>query len=250
MLPNHSPLSVAEQFGTLDTLYPGRIDLGLGRAPGTDQLTAMALRRNNMQSAYHFPAEIKELQGYFANKDPKTKVRAFPGEGAKIPLWILGSSTDSAHLAAQLGLPYAFATHFAPTQFEAAINIYRANFVPSDQLDKPYVIACVNVMGANSNEEAELLSTSLYRMFLGVITNTRSALQPPGPLPSIFNAPEVQRAVQSMVSYTFTGDTETLREKLSVFISKHDLDELMITSHIYDQKAKLESFQIVKEALT
>ncbi len=250
MLPNHSPLAVAEQFGTLETLYPGRIDLGLGRAPGTDQLTAMALRRNNMQSAYHFPAEIEELQGYFRNQNPQSKVRAFPGEGLDIPLWILGSSTDSAHLAAKLGLPYAFATHFAPTQFEAAIRIYRENFQPSEQLQKPYVIACVNAMGAETDEEAEFLSTSLYRMFLGIITNTRSPLLPPGPLPDIIKVPEVERLMQSMISFTFTGNQATLRSQLGDFIDENQLDELMITSHIYDQAAKLNSFKIIKEALS
>lgn len=249
MLPNHSPLVVAEQFGTLESLYPGRIDLGLGRAPGTDQVTAMALRRGNLQTPYQFPADVKELQKYFSNTDPQAKVRAFPGEGLDIPLWILGSSTDSAYLAAQMGLPYAFATHFAPKQFEIAIELYRSNFVPSAQLDKPYVMACVNVVAADTDEEAEHLVTSLYRMFLGILTNTRSPLRPPGPLPSLFNTPEVQQALNSMVACTFTGSRETIREKLGSFIRQHHLDELMVTSHIYDLKAKLHSFSVLQEAL-
>lgn len=249
MLPNHSPLIIAEQFGTLETLYPGRIDLGLGRAPGTDQVTAMALRRGNLQTAYNFPSDIQDLQRYFSNTDPQAKVRAFPGEGLNIPLWVLGSSTDSAHLAAKLGLPYAFATHFAPTQFEAASQIYKQNFQPSDQLREPYLIACVNVMAADTDEEAELLASSLYKMFLGLLTNTRGPLRPPGPMPSFFYSPEVQQAVQNMVSCTFTGNRQTLREKLSVFVAKHGIDELMVTSHIFDQKAKLHSFSLLKEAL-
>lgn len=249
MLPNHSPLVIAEQFGTLETLYPGRVDLGLGRAPGTDQVTAMALRRGNMQTAYNFPSDIQELQRYFSNTDPQAKVRAFPGEGLAIPLWVLGSSTDSAHLAAKLGLPYAFAMHFAPTQFEAARQIYKQNFQPSQQLDKPYFIACVNVMAADTDEEAEWLATSLYKMFLGLLTNTRGPLSPPGPMPSFFYNPEVQQAVQNMISGTFTGNPHSLREKLSVFVAKHGIDELMVTSHIFDQKAKLRSFSLLKEAL-
>lgn len=249
MLPNHSPLVIAEQFGTLETLYPGRIDLGLGRAPGTDQITAMALRRGNMQTAYNFPSDIQDLQRYFSNTDPQSKVRAFPGEGLQIPLWVLGSSTDSAHLAAKLGLPYAFATHFAPTQFAAASQIYKKSFVPSAQLDKPYLIACVNVMAADTNEEAELLASSLYKMFLGLLTNTRSPLRPPGAMPSFFYTPEVQQAVQSMVSCTFTGNPDTLREKLSIFVSENQIDELMVTSHIYDLDSKLKSFTLLKQAL-
>ncbi|HLW50994.1 MAG TPA: LLM class flavin-dependent oxidoreductase [Sphingobacteriaceae bacterium] len=249
MLPNHSPLVIAEQFGTLETLYPGRIDLGLGRAPGTDQVTAMALRRGNLQTPYQFPADVRELQKYFSNADPQAKVRAFPGEGLDIPLWILGSSTDSAFLAAQMGLPYAFAAHFAPKQFEVAIQIYRNNFVPSAQLAKPYVMACVNVVAAETDEEAEHLVTSLYRMFLGILTNTRSPLRPPGPLPALFKTPEVQQALNNMVSCTFTGSMETIRKNLGDFIKKHELDELMVTSHIYDLQAKLRSFTILKEAL-
>jgi luciferase family oxidoreductase group 1 len=248
MLPNHSPLMVAEQFGTLETLYPGRIDLGLGRAPGTDQVTAMALRRGNLQTSYQFPADVKELQRFFGNTDPLAKVRAFPGEGLNIPIWILGSSTDSAYLAAQMGLPYAFATHFAPRQFESALEIYRRNFVPSDQLTAPYVMACVNVIAADREEEAMHLSTSLYRLFLGILTNSRSGLLPPGPLPEIFNSPEVQDAVQSMISCTFIGSKEQVKASLGGFVEEHQLNEVMVTSHIYDLEAKLRSFTLLMEA--
>jgi luciferase family oxidoreductase group 1 len=249
MLPNHSPLVVAEQFGTLASIYPDRIDLGLGRAPGTDQLTAMALRRNNASFAYDFHAEILQLQNYFSSENKNSKVRAFPGEGVRVPLWILGSSTDSAHLAAQMGLPYAFAAHFAPAQFRIAIDIYKKNFQPSAYLEKPYTMACVNIMAADTDEEADLLSTSLYRMFLGIITNTRSPLQAPAPLPAIINNPEVQQALYNMTTYTFTGSKQTLKEKLTAFINETGIDELMAASHIYDMEAKLKSFSILHEAL-
>jgi luciferase family oxidoreductase group 1 len=250
MLPNHTPLVIAEQFGTLETMYSGRIDLGLGRAPGTDQSTAAALRRNNMNTAYNFPTDIRELQTYFSSRNSGSRVRAFPGEGLDLPIWILGSSTDSAHLAAQMGLPYAFAAHFAPAQFKAAINIYRQQFRSSAQLDKPYVLACVNIMAADTDEEAAFLSTSLYRMFMGILTNTRRPLQPPAALGPEFQSPDVKYAVDSMTSCTFTGSEETLREKLSVFIAETGIDELMATSHIYDLQAKLKSFSILKEAMT
>jgi len=250
MLPNHSPLAVAEQFGTLASIYPGKIDLGLGRAPGTDQQTALALRRNNAYVEYDFQSEILQLQKYFSPDNKLSKVRAFPGEGVQVPIWILGSSTDSAYLAASLGLPYAFAAHFAPRLFRSAIEIYRKNFRPSAQLEAPYVMACVNVLAADTDEEAEFLSTSLYRMFLGIITNERKPLQAPGPLPGIFNNPEVQQAIQSMMYYTFTGSEETLQRKLSAFVDETGIDELMITSHIYDKAAKLKSFLIVSEVMT
>jgi luciferase family oxidoreductase group 1 len=249
MLPNHSPLVIAEQFGTLETIYPQRIDLGLGRAPGTDQITALALRRNNMDTAYDFPSDVRQLQTYFSGDNSSAKVRAFPGEGLDIPLWILGSSTDSAYLAAQMGLPYAFAAHFAPAQFRSAINIYRTNFIPSKQLTHPYVMACANVLAADSNEEADLLATSVLRMFLGVITNTRSPLQPPGALPESFKIPEVQAAVSKMLSCTFTGDRDRLRNNLSEFIAETGIDELMAATYIYDSEAKLKSFSILYDAL-
>lgn len=249
MLPNHSSLVIAEQFGTLESMYPGRIDLGLGRAPGTDQITAMALRRNSMDSSHHFPEEVKQLQTYFSNENSGARVRAFPGEGANIPIWILGSSTDSAYLAAKMGLPYAFAAHFAPAQFRAAIQIYRANFQPSAQLSKPYVMACVNVIGADTDEEAKFLLSSLLRMFLGVITNTRSPLKPPGPLPETFDIPEVQAAVRNMLSCTFTGSRDTLKKNLSAFIAETGIDELMVASYIFDSKAKLKSYSILWDAL-
>lgn len=247
MLPNHSPLVIAEQFGTLAGIYPDRIDLGLGRAPGTDQLTMLALRGNNAYAAYNFEGEIKQLQNYFSIENGDSKVRAFPGEGTDIPIWILGSSTDSAYLAAKMGLPYAFAAHFAPQQFMAAIDIYRKNFQPSSQLQTPYVMACVNVIAADTDEEAEWISTSLQQMFLGILTNKRRPLPPPEALPDIFNSEEVQQALNSMLAYTFTGSKQTVQTRLSHFIEQSSIDELMITGHIYDLNTKLKSFSIVKE---
>jgi len=249
MLPNHSPLVIAEQFGTLETIYPGRIDLGLGRAPGTDQLTAMALRRNNISSTYDFPNDVKQLQTYFSKENSASKVRAFPGEGLDIPLWILGSSTDSAYLAAQMGLPYAFAAHFAPTQFRMAIDIYRKNFKSSKQLKHPYVMVCVNVIAAETNEEAEFLVTSLIQLFLGLITNTRRPIQPPGELPESYRVPEIYSAVNNMMACTFTGSPETLHNNVSKFIIETKIDELMVSSNIYDKEAKLKSFSLLHEAM-
>ena len=249
MLPNHSPLVIAEQFGTLETIYPGRIDLGLGRAPGTDQLTARALRRDNMETSMNFPQDVKQLQAYFSSDNESAKVRAFPGEGLEIPIWILGSSTDSAYLAAEFGLPYAFAAHFAPQQFRAAIDIYRNNFKPSKVLKKPYVMACVNIFGADTDEEAEFLATSLIRLFIGIITNERKPLMPPGDLPTSYYMPDVKTYVNSMLACTFKGSVSTLRKNLRTFIADTGIDELMATSHIYDFDAKLRSFSILKEAL-
>lgn len=249
MLPNHSPLVIAEQFGTLETIYPGRIDLGLGRAPGSDQVTAMALRRNQ-ETAHSFPRDVRQLQMYFSDDNADAKVRAFPGEGLDVPIWILGSSTDSAYLAAEMGLPYAFASHFAPAQFRTAIQIYRSNFKPSVALQKPYVMACVNVIGADTDEEANLLLSSLLNLFVGIITNTRKPLRPAGSFPESYNIPEVKNAVNNMLSCTFYGSKETLKENISQFIAETEIDELMVASHIFDLDAKLKSFSILNEALS
>jgi luciferase family oxidoreductase group 1 len=249
MLPNHSPLVIAEQFGTLESIYPNRIDLGLGRAPGSDQLTAMALRRNQ-ETAHNFPEDIRQLQTYFSADNRDAKVRAFPGEGLDIPIWILGSSTDSAYLAAEMGLPYAFASHFAPSQFRAAIKIYRNNFKPSEILEKPYVMACVNILAADTDEEANELLKSLISLFVGIITNKRKPLKPGGKLPEVYQIPEVRQAVNNMLACTFYGSKETLKKNLSVFIEETEVNELMIASHIFDLDAKLKSFSILREALS
>ncbi|AXB56821.1 LLM class flavin-dependent oxidoreductase [Flavobacterium fluviale] len=249
MLPNHSPLVVAEQFGTLETLYPNRIDLGLGRAPGTDQPTAEAIRKDFFEQAQRFPQNVSKLQEYFSSENETGKVRAFPAEGLKVPIWILGSSMDSAALAAAYGLPYAFAGHFAPKLMIQAFEFYRENFQPSEYLEKPQTMACVNIIAADTNEEAELLSTSLYQMFLNLIRNDRKGLQPPVPsLDDIMNEAE-RFHVNQMTAGTFTGNKEQLVADLKKFIDYARIDELMVTSPIFDHQAKLKSIQITKEAI-
>ncbi|KAF2338789.1 LLM class flavin-dependent oxidoreductase [Flavobacterium nitrogenifigens] len=249
MLPNHSPLVVAEQFGTLETLYPNRIDLGLGRAPGTDQPTAEAIRKDFFEQAQRFPQNVSKLQEYFSSENATGKVRAFPAEGLNVPIWILGSSMDSAALAAAYGLPYAFAGHFAPKLMIQAFEFYRENFQPSEYLDQPKTMACVNIIAADTNEEAELLSTSLYQMFLNLIRNDRKGLQPPVPsLDDIMNEAE-RFHVNQMTAGTFTGNKEQLVTDLRKFIDYIRIDELMVTSPIFDHQAKLKSIQITKEVI-
>jgi luciferase family oxidoreductase group 1 len=250
MLPNHTALAVAEQFGTLDLLYPNRIDLGLGRAPGTDQLTAAALRRNNMARQNDFPEDIKALQQFLSADNKEAKVRAFPGEGQNIPLWILGSSTDSAYLAAEFGLPYAFASHFAPAQLFEAISIYRKNFKPSGYHTQPYVMVGANVVLADTDEEAEYLQSSLTQMVLTIITGKRNKLQPPvKELPPIFHLPEVKQALQQFKTYAFAGSKPTVKAKLDTFMDKTGADELFVTNYIYDKAAKLTSFKLLAEVM-
>jgi len=249
MLPNHSPLVIAEQFGTLETLFPKRIDLGLGRAPGTDQQTAYALRRKNMTTDSQFPEDVRLLQTYLSENNSSAPVRAFPGEGSDIPLWILGSSTDSAHVAAAYGLPYAFAAHFAPAQLHQAIAIYQNEFKPSAQLAQSWMMPAVNLIAAETDEEAEWLATSLYHMFLGMVTNNRKALQPPSELPAIFQHPEVQRAVNNFTACTFIGSKESLKSNLSKFIEMTGANEIMIHSPIFSMDAKLKSLSIAAAAM-
>lgn len=251
MLPNHSPLIIAEQFGTLGSLYPGRIDLGLGRAPGTDGLTAMTIRNSPVNAPYDFRAHIKQLQTYFSSENAGAKVRALPGEGVEVPLWILGSSTDSAYLAAQLGLPYAFAAHFAPAQLMQALSIYREYFQPSAVLQQPYAMACVNVIAAATNEEAVFLSTSLYKMFMGIFTNERAPLQPPfdpGELRYLWT-PEQEYGVKQMLANSFIGDKNTIARHLSGFLEATGIQEIMIATQVFDQQKKERSFQLFKEVI-
>lgn len=249
MLPNHAPLIVAEQFGTLESIYPGRIDLGLGRAPGTDQLTALAIRGENFRAEHNFSKDIQKLQTYFSADNRTGNVRAVPGEGLNIPMWILGSSTDSAMLAAGMGLPYAFASHFAPAQFLSAIDLYRKNFRPSDRLEAPYVMACVNVVAADTYAEAERLTTSVQQLFLGVVTGRRKLLQPPvDDINAIWNEGEAAM-VREMLAYSFVGDPEKINSKMHLFLEKTGVNEVMATSHIYDQQARLHSYKIFAEVM-
>lgn len=247
MLPNHSPLVIAEQFGTLESLYPGRIDLGLGRAPGTDQLTAMAIRGERFHAGNDFPQDVLKLQAYFSAENSTSNVRAIPGEGLDIPIWILGSSTDSARLAAALGLPYAFASHFAPAQFLTAIQLYRQNFKPSDHLKEPYVLACVNVVAADTDEEANKLVTSLYQLFRGIVTGKRKLLQPPVEnMDEIWTEYEEEQASQ-MLACTFTGSKATIAKDLQEFLDQTQVNEIMATAHIFDHQARLRSYQLLGE---
>jgi luciferase family oxidoreductase group 1 len=249
MLPNHAPLIVAEQFGTLASLYPGRIDLGLGRAPGTDQVTAMAIRGENMNASHNFPKDVERLQALFSVENCNSKVRANPGEGVDVPIWILGSSTDSARLAAAKGLPYAFASHFAPAYFLEAIRLYRENFRPSEVLNEPYVLACVNVVAADTDEQAEYLATSVKQFFMGVITGKRQLLQPPvKSMDDIWNIFE-REAVEQMLGYSFIGSVETIKKEMQAFVDGTGIDEVMITSHIFDHTAKMRSYQLFAEAM-
>ena len=249
MLPNHTPLVIAEQFGTLESIYPNRIDLGLGRAPGTDQVTAMALRRNNLNTSFYFKDDILELQRYLDENNVDAKVRAFPGEGLDIPIYILGSSTDSAYLAAELGLPYAFAAHFAPAQLSHASEIYHQNFQPSSHLTQPYFIVCVNIVAADTQEEAQYLSTSLFNMFAGILTNSRKPLSPPTAKPIYDGIPEIEQAVNSMVNCTFIGTAEDIKNDILAFADLHQADEIMTTNYIFDNQKRLHAFNIIADAL-
>ncbi len=243
MLPNHSPLVVAEQFGTLATLYPGRIDMGLGRAPGTDQLTAAALIRDP-RAPMEFPKNVMAVQRYLSAQNRNSAVRAFPGEGLDIPIWILGSSTDSAYLAATLGLPYAFASHFAPAQLFDAIRIYRDNFKPSDSLKKPYVLTCINVIAADTDDEASLLSTSFKKLFLSIITGQRRKLSAPDP--EAYFEPHEEAALQTMTRFSFIGGPKKISADLDSFLEATGADELMVSSPIYDHAARKRSLEILK----
>lgn len=248
MLPNHSSLVIAEQFGTLESLFPGRIDLGLGRAPGTDGLTAKALGRNAATINEQFPRQILELQRYFSTENSDALVRAIPGEGLDIPLYILGSSTDSAWLAAELGLPYAFAGHFAPDQMEMAFKIYREHFEPSKYLDKPYIIACVNGIAGETSEEANFLSTTLFQAFINIIRNDRKPF--PKPISDMDNiwSPMEKAMVLKMLKFSFIGDQSQIADQLKDFQEKYQVDELMINSHIYDHQKRLSSYEIIRKA--
>lgn len=267
MLPNHSPFIIAEQFGTLDVLYPNRVDLGLGRAPGTDMYTARAIRRNDDPDP-HFPEDLEELQGYFEGINP---VQAYPAPGRNVPIYILGSSTDSAYLAARLGLPYSFAAHFAPTLMEEAISIYRSKFRPSEYLDSPYVILGANAIVANSNVEAKKLSTTQIQSFLNIVTGQSKGLLPPveneeeiwdnyikthkvphfGPIAfqnkDIIN--QERRVVREMTRISFIGDKDTVKKQIEELRSRVEFDELIVNSYIYDEEAQHKSYELLAEVV-
>jgi luciferase family oxidoreductase group 1 len=246
MLPNHSPLVIAEQFGTLEALYPGRIDLGLGRAPGSDQTTARALRRNLGSDAEEFPQDVLELQDYMSD-EPRQRVLAVPGHGAKVPLWILGSSLFGAQLAAHLGLPFAFASHFAPQMMMQAISMYRAGFKPSAQLDKPYIMLGYNIFAADTDEEAQLRATSMQQAFVNLRTGRPSKLPPPlKDYRSTLGAQE-NAMLDSVLSCTAIGSPDTVETQLRAFIASTQPNELMITSQIHEHAARLRSYEIVAD---
>ena len=249
MLPNHSPLIVAEQFGTLGTLYPKRIELGLGRAPGTDQVTAQAIRSDRMKAVYKFPEEIGKIQQYFSSENKHAKVRATVAEGVKVPIYILGSSTDSAHLAAKKGLPYVFASHFAPTQLFEALNIYYNNFEPSEFLKEPYTIAGLNIIAADTDEEAEKISTSMVRMMLGVMTGKIDYMQQPTAMTEELRQIMQHPSLQQMLKYSFVGSKESIRSKTEDFLQKTGVNELMVVSHIYNHQDRVNSFRIFSEMM-
>jgi luciferase family oxidoreductase group 1 len=244
MLPNHAPLIIAEQFGTLASLYPGRIDLGLGRAPGTDQATAYALRRNLNGDVDAFPNDVSELLQYLGPEDKQGKVRAIPGVGTNVPVWLLGSSTFSAQLAAKFGLPFAFASHFAPAQLLPALQLYHSTFQPSSYLQEPYSMACVNIIAADTVEEAQYLATSFFQLVLGMIRNARKPLPPPIDDMDQRWSMEEQAAVNQMLHYSFVGNTETLEKELTSFVEITGVDEIMVATHIFDANAKIRSLEL------
>ncbi|HQS00435.1 MULTISPECIES: LLM class flavin-dependent oxidoreductase [unclassified Polaromonas] len=244
MLPNHSPLVIAEQFGTLESLFPGRIDLGLGRAPGSDQATARALRRDLNADPNEFPQDVVELMHYFEPVSEGQRVRAVPGAGLKVPLWILGSSLFGAQLAAQLGLPFAFASHFAPAQMMQAIEVYRSRFRPSEQLARPYVMLGFNVFAADSDEQAQLLSSSMQQAFVNLRSGRPSRLQPPVAGYEERLTPPERAILEQTLSCSAIGAPTTVRHALEAFVARTGADELMITSQIFDHKARLRSYEI------
>lgn len=249
MLPNHSPLVIAEQFGTLASLYPNRIDLGLGRAPGTDQVTSYALRRNSSSDAQSFPQDVVELLGYFGEPTSEQRVRAYPGAGLNVPVWILGSSLFGAQLAAMLGLPYAFASHFAPGDLEEAIELYRHRFEPSQYLDRPYVMAGFNVFAADTDDEAKLLFTSVQQAFVNLRTGNAGQLPPPVQNYEENLDPRFAASIKAALACSAVGNVETVRKGIDAFVARTGVDELMITAQIFDHQARLRSFELLAEAV-
>ena len=249
MLPNHSPLIVSEQFGTLGSLYPNRIDLGLGRAPGTDRATAEAIRSDFMQAAHSFPNDVEEIQKYFSLENVHSKIRATVAEGVEVPIYILGSSTDSAHLAARKGMPYAFASHFATRHLEEATEIYRKEFQASEILKKPYVMAGVNIIVADTDEQAESYATSLIRMFVGIFTGKREYMQPPTAMTQEFREIMEHPQVNQMLKYSFIGSKASVKAQVKAFQDKNKVDELIAVTNIYDIKDRIRSYELFAEIM-
>jgi len=248
MLPNHAPLTIAEQFGTLESLFPGRVDLGLGRAPGTDQAAAYALRRNLSSDENAFPRDVVELKGYFEGQNGR--VRAIPGEGLHVPLWILGSSLFGAQLAAMLGLPYAFASHFAPQAMSEAVALYRRQFQPSDHLDKPYVMLGFNCIAAETDAEAHLLASSIQQAFVALRTGEPRRLPPPLVGYSETLPPNARAMLDQVLSCSAIGGPQTVRDAVQGFVERTGADELMVTSQIYDHQARLRSYELLMAAVS
>ena len=248
MLPNHAPLVIAEQFGTLASLYPDRIDLGLGRAPGSDQMTARALRRERSGSADDFPDEVAELMAYLGPRTPDQRVIAVPGSGTNVPIWLLGSSLFSAQLAGQRGLPYAFASHFAPRYMRDAIRVYREHFQPSAVLDKPYVMLGVPLVAADTDEQAEYLATSLYQRILSLMRGQTLMQKPPVKSMAGLWLPHEQAAVGDFLGLAMVGSKEKIRAKLDVLLEQTDADELIFTCDMYEHADRLRSYEILAEA--
>ncbi|QSO48910.1 LLM class flavin-dependent oxidoreductase [Alicyclobacillus mengziensis] len=247
MLPNHSPLVIAEQFGTLESLFPGRIDLGLGRAPGTDYLTAQALRRGPDRNGEDFPELLAELRSYFEPQGdgPARPVRAVPGEGLEVPIWLLGSSDFSARLASRLGLPFGFASHFSPNFTLPALDLYRRNFQPSEQLSEPYAMVGVNVVAAETDEEARRLGTSMQLQFLSLLRNRPGQLRPPVDNIEDYCTDFEKTALDERNRFTIVGSPETVRRGLQLFLDETHADEMIVSSQIYDHEARLRSYEIL-----
>jgi len=249
MLPNHSPLVIAEQFGTLAALFPGRIDLGVGRAPGTDQRTALALRRTLEGDIENFPQDVLELIAYLDEAQPGQAVRAIPGMGARVPVWILGSSLYGAQLAAALGLPFGFASHFAPEQLEDALALYRRGFKPSRHLQKPYAMLGVSVVAADTEAEGRRLFTSHQQAVINLRSGRPGQLPPPvDDIAPLLGDPRLAAMLQSSLACAFAGSAESVRAGLNAFIARHQADELMVTSNIYDHQARLRSYELLMAA--
>jgi luciferase family oxidoreductase group 1 len=248
MLPNHAPIVIAEHYGTLERLFPGRIDLGLGRAPGTDQLTMQALRRS-LTNADNFPHDVLELQAYFAEVAPGQRIQAVPAAGTHVPLWILGSSTYGAQVAAEFGLPYAFASHFAPAQLMPALDIYRARFKPSAQLAKPHAMVGVNIVAADTDAEAKRLATTQQMSFTNIFRGTRGLSKPPIDDIETYWTPMEKAQVAQMLGCTIVGNLDTVRAGVASLVEQTAADELMIVSDIFDHAARLHSYELIAQAM-